>query len=228
LSLSSITIPDSVTSIGDSSFSGCSGLISVTISEGVTSIGDYTFSGCSSLTGITIPEGITSIGGSAFYGCSSLSSITIPEGVTSIGYYAFRDCSSLSLFRGKFASEDGRYLIVDDVLISFASAGIKEYAIPDYVTSIGEGAFSSCQSLEIITIPKSVVSIGDYAFSGCSSLTSVYCKATTPLALGRTYVFASNPYSRKIYVPMESVEAYKSADGWAYYAGSIVGYDFGE
>ena len=93
------------------------------------------------------------------------------------------------------------------------------------VTTIGFGAFSNCDSLTSVTIGNSVTTIGDYAFYGCSSLTSVYCKATTPPA-GRIDMFYYNASGRKIYVPMESVEAYKSANGWSDYADAIVGYEF--
>ena len=95
-SLTSITIPGSVTSIGDSAFHGCSSLTSITIPDSVTSIDDCAFADCSSLASITIPDSVTSIGSSAFFGCSSLASITIPDSVTSIGYCAFVDCSSLT------------------------------------------------------------------------------------------------------------------------------------
>ena len=77
-----------------------------------------------------------------------------------------------------------------------------------------------------MNIPDSVTTIGDEAFWECSSLTSVYCKATTPPALRGTNVFDSNGSDRNIYVPTESVEAYKSAINWSEYASAIVGYDF--
>ena len=95
-SLTSVTIPDSVTSIGMIVFGGCSSLTSVTIPDSVTSIDYGVFWGCSSLTNVTIPDSVTSIGDSAFYGCSSLTSVTIPDSVTSIDYYAFVKCSSLT------------------------------------------------------------------------------------------------------------------------------------
>ncbi len=116
--ITSVTIPDSVTSIGSYSFYGCSSLTSVTIGNSITSIGERAFCGCSSLTSVTIPDSVTSIGIYSFYGCSSLTSVTIPDSVTSIGKRAFYDCSSL-----------------------------KSVTIGNSVTSIGEGAFYYCSGL---------------------------------------------------------------------------------
>ena len=93
--LTSVTIPNSVTSIGDYAFRGCSGLTSVTIPNSVTSIGDYAFRGCSGLTSVTIPNSVTSIGDEAFYECSGLTSVNIGSSVESIGTEAFSDCSEL-------------------------------------------------------------------------------------------------------------------------------------
>ena len=94
--LTSVIIPDSVTTIGNCAFYNCSSLTSVTIPDSVTSIGNYAFRECSSLTSVTIPDSVTTIGGYAFYGCSSLTSVTIGDSVTSIGNYAFCDCRSLT------------------------------------------------------------------------------------------------------------------------------------
>ena len=167
-----------------------------------TTIGEEAFTNCHNLTSVTIPNCVTTIGYAAFSGCKSLTSVTIPDGVTTIGEYAFAYCDSLTEFKGKFASEDGRCLIIDGVLNSFAPYGLTQYTIPDSVTTIGDSAFHSCYSL-----------------------ISVYCKATTPPA-GGFDMFNLNASGRKIYVPMESVEAYKSATRWSWYASAIVGYDF--
>ena len=229
-----VTIGDSVTSIGDYAFEDCSSLTSVyyngdlsdwcnidfyngtsnplcngaklyinnvevtevTIPSDISKIKNYAFYNCSSLTSITIPDSVTSIGDSAFSGCSSLTSITIPESVTTIESSAFSVCSSLT-----------------------------SITIPDSVTSIEYAAFRDCSSLKSITIPDSVTTIREWAFYNCSSLTSVYCKSiTTPV--GGVYMFDGNASGRKIYVPTESVNAYKSAEYWSDYKNYIVGYDF--
>ena len=165
--LTSITIPDSVTSIGSSAFYGCSGLTSVTIPDSVTSIGQSAFSRCSGLTNLTIPDSVTSIGYAAFSGCSGLTNLTIPDSVTSIGDVAFSGCSGLT------------NLTIPDSVTSigqsafYGCSGLTSVTIPDSVTSIGQSAFSRCSGLTNLTIPDSVTSIGQSAFSRCSGLTSV-------------------------------------------------------
>ena len=139
--LVSVVIPDSVTSIGESAFSGCKGLTSVTIGNGVTSIGSDAFAGCTRLTSVTIGNSVTSIGSDAFAGCTGLTSVTIGNSVESIGSYAFSGCT-----------------------------GLTSVTIPDSVTSIGESAFSGCTGLTSVTIPDSVTSIGSDAFYGCTNL----------------------------------------------------------
>ena len=172
--LTSITIPESVTTISNRTFENCRSLTSITISDGVTTIDYYAFGGCTGLTSVTIPESVTAIGDMAFFYCTGLTSITIPNSVQTIGEGAFDGCSRLTEFKGKFASDYGRCLIVNNTLIAFApKCGVAEYTIPDGITAIGASAFAGCDSLTSITIPNSVTSIGSFAFSGCDSLTSI-------------------------------------------------------
>ena len=166
-SLTSITIPNSVTSIGVSTFEGCSGLTSITIPNSVTYIGTRAFDGCSSLTSITIPNSVTYINDYVFYGCSSLTSITIPNSVTSIGKDAFHNCSSLT----SITIPNSVTSIGKDAFRNCSS--LTEVTIPNSVTTIGKDTFYGCSSLASVTIPNSVTSIGEAAFRNCSSLTEV-------------------------------------------------------
>ena len=165
--LTSVTIPNSVTSIGNGAFSVCTGLTSVTIPNSVTSIGESTFSVCTGLTSVTIPNSVTSIGDNAFYNCTGLTSVTIPNSVTSIGNSAFYRCIGLTsvTIPGSVTSIGGYAF--------YKCTGLTSVTIPNSVTSIGESTFSHCSSLTSITIPNSVTSIGNYAFYNCTGLTSV-------------------------------------------------------
>ena len=181
-SMTSIVIPDSVTSIGDYAFNWCTGLTSVTIGNGVTSIGEYAFDMCNSLTTVTIGNGVIDIGDYAFRQCESLISIVIPDSVTSIGDNILYNCSSVESitlpFLGNSASSNGR---LQDF---FGSAGIpatlKTVILLDTCNSIGDYAFVNVDKSNVVgcgltsvVIPDSVTSIGKYAFYNCRGLTNV-------------------------------------------------------
>ena len=174
--LTSIEIPNSVTSIGEYAFWACFNLTNVTIPNSVTSIGNDAFDGCA-LTSLTIPNSVTNIGNDAFSYCTNLTSITIPNSVTSIGYSAFSGCSGLTSIivekgNTKYDSRNDCNAIIEtgtNILVS----GCKNTIIPNSVTSIGYEAFYGCSGLTSIEIPNSVTSIGNDAFLDCSGLTSV-------------------------------------------------------
>ena len=144
-SLTSIEIPDSVTSIGDYAFSGCGSLTSIEIPDSVTSIGSSAFEGCSNLRSVLIPNGVKSIGGYAFYGCNKLTSIEIPDSVISVGGATFWNCDSLTTIK-----------------------------LSNNLISIGDYAFYICDGITSLVLPDGVVSIGYDAFYGCNNLKTVY------------------------------------------------------
>ena len=212
--LASIILPPNLTIIRDYAFGGCTGLTSITIPNSVTSIGGYAFSYCSGLTSITIPNSVTSIGTEAFFGCSGLTSITIPSSVTSIGNNAFMNCSGLTS------------ITIPSSVTSIGNnafnkcTGLTSVTIPNSVTSINHSTFSGCSGLTSVIIPDSVTSIGDFAFSYCSDLISVTVEATTP-PIGGDDIFLGNFNLINIFVPAESVNDYKTAEGWSDYASII-------
>jgi hypothetical protein len=206
--LTGITIPNRVISIGKLAFLSCYELTSVTIPSSITSIGDGAFQECFSLTSITIPNSITKIGDCAFLG-TSLTSITIPNSVTNIGAGAFSACTSLTAIT--ISTNNTAYIAENGVLynkektkliqypagktdVSFtipnSVTNIEDYVflaceklasitIPNSVTgSIGRAAFESCRSLTGIIIPNSVTGIGEWAFNNCTSLSSITFQGT--------------------------------------------------
>ena len=206
--LTSITIPNSVTSLGECVFRDCSNLVSVMIGNSLTSIGNQAFYSCSGLTSITIGNSVTSIENSAFYGCNNLTSITIPNSVTKIESNAFRDCIGLTSVKiGNSVTS-----IVDYAFCG--CSGLTSITFPNSLTNIGNGVFAGCSGLTSISIPKSVTNIGYLAFSECSSLTDVYCLAEN-VPYTNSYAFnSSNISNATLHVPAASQGKYSNAAPW--------------
>ena len=233
--ITSATIPNGFTSIGDSAFYNYRRLTSITIPDSVTSIGDSAFYNCSNLTSITIPDSVTSIDTGAFIRCTglpvenniryagkfavgavdkTLSSYTIKDGTKWIGDYAFSQCPNLT----SIVIPDSVINIGDRSFI--ACTGLTSITIPDSVTSIGNFTFLNCYIITSVTIGNSVTSIGESAFDGCTKLTSITIQATTPPTLLSYSVF-NDTNNCPIYVPAESVNRYKTATNWTSLASRI-------
>ena len=180
-----LVIPTSVTSIGSSAFSDCSGLTSVTIPNSVTTIGNAAFLGCSGLTSVAIGNSVSSIGNQAFYGCSSLNSVTIGNNVLSIGNWAFQGCSSLT-----------------------------SITIPNSVKGIGQEAFRGCSGLTSVTIGSGVKTIDSQAFAYCKELTDVYCLAENVPSTSTDAFNESLIEYATLHVPTSSIDAYRAKEPW--------------
>ena len=193
-SLTSITIPSSVTAISSYAFAYCSNLTSIIIPNSVTDTGNYTFYYCYSLARVIISSSVTRIGANAFNRCHSLASIIIPNNVTDISLNAFDYCYSLA-----------------------------SITIPSNVTSIWSATFRNCYSLTSVMIPNSVTTIGAYAFSNCYCVAEYHLLSTTPPTLANTNAFTGILADCKIYVPSASLNTYKRATNWSTYASKMVG-----
>ena len=181
-----IVIQDGTKKIANNAFAGCSGITSVTIPNCVTSIGEYAFSDCDGLTSITIPDRVTSIGERAFEGCSGLTSVTIHSSITNLNGVFFNcnaieklelNCPTIeSWFSGQQSIKE---VVIGNSVTSIGEnafwncSGLTSVTIGNSITSIGRNAFSGCSELTSITIPNSVTNIGDWAFTDCLELTNI-------------------------------------------------------
>ena len=164
--LDSLIIKDAATSIGESAFDGCSHLTTLSLGKNITTIGDYAFQQCSYLTNVTIPQSVTSIGRQAFY-LTDLNTLTIKGPIKSMGYAAFAGCTNLT----SLSLYDGIQTIGEGAFIN--STSLEAVTIPQSVTSIGASAFAYCSNLRTITIPEKVTTIESDTFTGCSNLKSI-------------------------------------------------------
>ncbi len=213
--LTSVALPKGLTSTGTNAFCGCSSLTSVAFSEGLTTIGNTAFQSCSSLTSVTFPESLTLIDSWAFFLCTGLTSVVFPENLTSIKSYAFSDCTGLTsiTFLGNNLTSIGSYAFEN-------CTGPTAVVFPESLTSINKKAFSNCAGLTSVEFPESLTSIGDKAFTMCTSLSSVTIKATTPPVLGEDG-FSGIDSSAVLYVPSKSVDSYKNSD-WVQWFSQIL------
>lgn len=245
-SLVSVEIPSSVTTIGRGAFANCTNLSSISLANGVETIDYYAFSGCS-LTSIEIPSSVKSVQSSSFPfnrmtsisvqsgnqnydsrdNCNALietstntlivgcSNSTIPDSVTVIGYMAFDGCSGLT---GTLVIPNS-VTAINDNAFNACSGLTGTLVIPDSVTTIKNYAFGNCKGLSSITIGRGITLLDGNTFDSCTGLSSITCFAETPPRTG--YYFIQNTNNCPVYVPSQSVDAYKTTNYWSNYASRI-------
>ena len=228
--LKSITVPNSVKTIGSFAFYECQDLQQAKIGDGVTEIGEcvemttltlgnrletirnYAFSGCKKLASVTIPNSVSTLETEAFSFCNQMNSVVIGNGVTEIGEHAFHECVNLTnLVIGNSVTTIGNFAF-------HACSSLTSVNIPNSVQTIGNCAFNQCQGITKLSIGSGATSIGYGAFSGAWKLASVTCNAETPPSFaadnGWSY-FNYNVYEQAtLYVPGASVSRYKNAEIW--------------
>ena len=165
-SLRSVTLPDSITMIDNGVFWDCINLESITLPDGITCIMDYAFENCSSLSSVIIPDSVTEIGMS-FQKCSSLKSIVLPDSITKIEGPAFRGCSALESITLPKSITNIQWCLFEDC------SSLSSITIPDSVTNIKDFTFMGCSSLKSIHLPYGITGIGFAAFHSCSNLSSI-------------------------------------------------------
>ena len=170
--ITSIVLPNTMTTIGDYAFSACSQLKSITLSNSLTHIGSVAFGSCTALTSIAIPNSVTSIGEYAFSGCTGLTAIKLPDALTELSTGTFSLCTGLT----SLALPSTLRAIGPEAF--YNCTGLISQHLPNSVISIGDHAFFNCYSLAVIAIPHTLESIGIEAFLNCSKLTSIYLPGT--------------------------------------------------
>ena len=240
-SLRGITIPDSVTGIGGRCFSGCASLTYAKIGAGVSVIPNRAFYSCKSLPEITIPKTVDSIGNDVFYGCISLAGVTIADRETELKLGSngsspmFSSCPLKSVYIGGnitygTTANDGyspfyRNTSLETVKITdketeisenefYGCTSLKSVSMGDGIDTIGRYAFSGCSALESFSFGTGLKSIGDEAFSDCTGMKKLVSKTATPPVCGPQALDDINKWECTLYVPQESLDAYKSAAQW--------------
>lgn len=212
--LTAVSVPNSVTSIGNGAFGGCSNLSVLSLSSSITRIGDGAFGRCTSLSSVVLPNSVTTLGSGTFSGCTSLDNVELSSELTKIESCVFEDCQSLG-------SIDIPFNVVSIGNSAFKGcSSLTTVILPESLSVIDDNAFSGCFKLRSVIIPESVTSIGNDVFKGSSSISFLTCDALVPptIGYGDTHdlgLTASQYQTIDVQVPEEAIEAYRNAPGWS-------------
>ena len=165
--ITTVVLPEGVTSIGNFAFYGMTNLESISLPAGLTSIGEYAFKNCPALDGVEMPDTLKKIGQSAFFGCCRLGAIEIPEGIYTIWSYTFKNCTSLTS-----VSLPSTLIKIDEAGF-YGCSSLTELTIPDSIAIIGKYCFKNCTGLTGMVLPTKLTEVRESAFYGCSALTEV-------------------------------------------------------
>ena len=224
--LTEVIIPEGVTILENGAFEYCSKLTTITLANSITTIGSGAFRGCGSISILTLPESLrfirTELEKFAFMGCGSLTAFEIPE---SNNYFCTVDGvlftkSKEKLFAYPASKGNGVYTVPDGVKevgqYAFINCGLTEIILPSSVITIGNDVFRSCSALTKVTIPAAISKIGAPNFDFCSKLAEIICYNPNPESINiHTLSFGTREDKIKLYVPAESVNAYKQAYIWS-------------
>lgn len=205
-------------SIGEADFSGNTELLDFPELKLFTGIKETEFKAffkCTNLTHVSLPEGLTSIGVQAFGECKGITHLELPKGIKAIDEGAFLYCTNMTIDK----LPDGLTAIEGFTFSHCQSLAITE--LPSGVASIGAHAFFDCPKLAITELPEGVTTIGYGAFSGDSNITRLKVLSPTPPSLDLAEGLNNFPPVTQLYVPDDSLEAYKAADGWGKMADRI-------
>lgn len=217
--LTSVKLPQSVTSVGTSAFRGCSKLASVELGDNITEIGSYAFSGCSSLTSVHLPLSLEYLRPWCFGSCSRLQSVNFPSQLQIIEENSFRDCIQL-----KSVVLSGRLRRIDKSAFYNCREMIL-LQLSNRITSLGDQAFQGCAKISEVNLPSSLESLGANAFKDCSSLRKVGAYSAQPVKMNQN-TFPPEIFDVcTLYVPKASFNAYFWDTQWSQFA-NLVAQDF--
>lgn len=204
----SVTLPVTVTTIGNEALYNCSLLTEVVLPATLTSIGEYSFYGCTLLGNLTLPTLLSSVGQYAFFQCKTFTNIVFPASVNSLGQYLFYQCTALESVN----LPEGLTVLANRMF--YGCTKLKTVNIPSTTTQLGDYFFYNCYALETVSLPASVTTLNARAFQNCTGLKSIYSYRTTPPTAGSN-CFLSVPFATcTLYIPVGATAAYSANASW--------------